>query len=121
MTDLATDETEIEEQVVTPVKTTFAPASPPDTGHATRSATKKAGPSSSPLDTGLDGVVEIRKARRSPFDGWARRKAGVSATATVGKGRKRPGEAIEKGDDSDGGVPISSGAHKKAKSSTSVS
>ena len=126
MTDIATDETEVEEQiakVVTPVKTTFTPATPPETGHATRSTTKKVGLGNSPLSAELDGGgVVVRKGRRSPFDGWARRKAGgASASAATGKGKKRQGELIEKGDElNGGGVPV--GPHsgnKKARASTS--
>ena len=125
MTDIATEETENEEQggarVVTPVKTSFTPATPPTTVHATRSATKKA-VEASPLD---DGPLEVKKkgGKRSPFDGWARRKASASgSSATAGKGRKRQGEALEKGDESDGGVPITSNnGNKKAKSTSTGS
>ena len=118
MTDIATDETEVEEQnarVVTPVKTTFMPATPPETGHATRSTTKKGGLGSSPLSAELDGGgVAVRKGRRSPFDGWARRKAGASASAAMGKGKKRQGELIEKSDElSGGGVAV--GPHSRNK------
>ena len=127
MTDVATEETETEEQggtqVVTPVKTSFTPATPPTTAHATRAATKKR-VEASPLDA---EPVEVKKkgGKRSPFDGWARRKAGTSGSAstTAGKGRKRQGEALEKGDDgSDGGVPINGGgAKKKVKGNTAGS
>lgn len=131
MTDVATEETETEEQggtqeVTTPVKTSFTPATPPTTVHATRAATKK-GAEASPLDS---EPVEVKKkgGRRSPFDGWARRKAGTSSgnaptTAAAGKGgRKRQGEALEKGDDvsSDGGVPINGGVNKKFKATTTA-
>ena len=126
MTDIATDETEAEEQNAkeeTPVKTTFTPATPPETGHATRSRTKKVGLGSSPLSAELDGGgVEVRKGRRSPFDGWARRKAGASASAATGKGKKRHAELIEKGDElnGDGGVPVAPhSGNKKVKASTS--
>jgi len=120
MTDIATDETEIEEPVVTPVKTTFTPASPPETGHATRSATKKAGLGNSPFSAEADGGVKVKKGRRSPFDGWARRKAGASASsASTGKGKKRQGELIEKGDEADGGVPVGHSGNKKARASSS--
>lgn len=124
MTDIATEETENEEQggaqVVTPVKTSFHPATPPTTVHATRAATKKA-VEASPLD---DGVTEVNKksGKRSPFDGWARRKVSApGSSATAGKGRKRQGEALEKGDESDGGVPIISNGNKKAKSTSAGS
>ena len=119
MTDVATDETEIEEQdgqVVTPVETTFTPATPPETGHATRSATKKAATGNSPLMTDTDGGVEIKKGRRSPFDGWARRKVGASASLTAPKGKKRQGESIEKDDGLDGGVPVGHTGNKRVRS-----
>ena len=120
MTDIATDETEIEEPVVTPVKTSFTPASPPDTAHATRSATKKAGTGTSPLGGELDGGVHVKKDRRSPFDGWARRKAGTSAGSAVsGKGKKRQGELIEKGDEAEGGVAVAHSGNKKLRASSS--
>lgn len=120
MTDIATDETEIEELVVTPVKTTFTPTSPPETGHATRSATKKAGMGSSPLSGEVDGGVQVKKGRRSPFDGWARRKAGASASsAATGKGKKRQGELIEKGDQAEGGVAVGHGGNKKLRATSS--
>ena len=126
MTDVATEETETEEQegaqVVTPVKTSFTPATPPTTVHATRAATKK-GVEASPLDA---EPVEVKKkgGKRSPFDGWARRKAGTSGSAptATGKGRKRQGEALEKGDDeTDGGVPINGSVNKKVKGHTAGS
>lgn len=116
MTDLASQETELEaeEQVKTPVKTNFTPATPPTTARATRAATKKV--EALPLGEEAVEVEEVKKkgGKRSPFDGWARRKAGASATSDV-KGRKRQGEALEKGDKSDGGVPVNGGGNKKAK------
>ena len=119
MTDPATDETELEEQemrIATPVKTTFTPATPPETGHATRSATKKAGTSISPLGAELDEGVKVKKGR-SPFDRWARQKPGTSAIVPTGKGKKRQGELMEKGDaESDGGVPVvGNSGNKKAR------
>ena len=121
MTDIATDETEVEEPVVTPVKTTFTPASPPDTGHATRSATKKAGMGSSSLSGEVDGGgVGVKKGRRSPFDGWARRKAGApTSSAATGKGKKRQGELIEKGDEAEGGVSVAHSGNKKLRATSS--
>ena len=82
----------------TPIKATFrglAPDTPPDTGHATRSATKKAakdGLSSlaiSPVK--LDFNKSFKGKKVSPFDGWARTKPGPAA----GKGTKRGVEAME--------------------------
>ena len=125
MTDVATEETEVEEQgapVATPEKASFMPATPPTTGHATRAATKKA-VEASPSFSG-PAQLEIKKkgGKRSPFDGWARRKASASSSsAATGKGRKRQGEVMEKGDDSDGGVPINGAGKKKIKASTASS
>lgn len=87
---------EDDKQVTTPVKTSiFSPTTPPTTGHATRAATKKAA-LDSPSDP-PEPVEAVRYERRgkkvSPFDGWARTKAGTSG---VGKGKKREGEAMEK-------------------------
>lgn len=85
----------------TPVKATFSglvPDTPPDTGHATRSATKKAAkdglsaPAISPVK--LDFNKPLRGKRVSPFDGWARTKPGT----TVGKGTKRSADAVEEMD-----------------------
>ena len=119
MTDVVTEETEVEEQgarLVTPVKTTFTPATPPTTGHATRAATKKAVEASPLVPEPVEEVVKKKGGKRSPFDGWARRKPGASSSsAAVGKGRKRQGEFLEKGDDSDGGVPINGAGRKKMK------
>ena len=92
------------EDIVTPVKKSFAPATPPPTGHATRSSTKKARDTTlSPSemdDDMMEGPAEKRK-KVSPFDGWARTKAGASGE----KGRKREGETMEKGE-RDGGKRI---------------
>ena len=122
MTDIATEETEVEEpeKVVTPIKPSFTPATPPTTVHATRAATKKA-VEASPLDKETVEAVVKQSGQRSPFDGWARRKAGTAAgsTGAAVKGRKRRGESLEKGDDSDGGVPVGGGgANKKTKGTT---
>lgn len=90
------------EEIVTPVKKSFAPATPPTTGHATRSSTKKARDATlSPLDRGVDGI-EVPTGKRkkvSPFDGWARTKAGMGGG---GKGRKREGEAMERSEGAGG-------------------
>ncbi|KAL8769990.1 MAG: hypothetical protein Q9209_004237 [Squamulea sp. 1 TL-2023] len=83
---------------ITPVKQSFAaPATPPTTGHATRSATKHAAMNGNDgsIPFGLpevegEGFVEDegRRTRKktSPFDKWQRAKAG---SASGGKGRKR--------------------------------
>ncbi|KAL8843303.1 MAG: hypothetical protein Q9170_000161 [Blastenia crenularia] len=87
-----------EEKVVTPVKQSFAPVTPPTTGHATRSATKKAATDgdSSPLVPPDLIIGEImspgeRRTRNktSPFDRWQRTKDGSSVQR---KGRKRGAE-----------------------------
>lgn len=107
-TELA-DETE-EEHVVTPVKASFTPASPPSTGHATRASTRKAALDSSPM--GPEMVEErprfmVKKGRNlSPFDGWQRAKS----TAVVGvKGKKRQGESLER--DGDEGKKVRGDGH----------
>ncbi|MCJ1473747.1 hypothetical protein MMC13_002398 [Lambiella insularis] len=85
------------EHVVTPVKSSFTPASPPSTGHATRASTRKAALGSSP--TGPSSVTErprfvVKKGRNpSPFDGWQRAK---SAAVAESKGKKRQGDAMER-------------------------
>ncbi|KAL8719472.1 MAG: hypothetical protein Q9225_003522 [Loekoesia sp. 1 TL-2023] len=92
---------EKEEKVVTPIKQSFAPATPPTTGRATRSATKKAtmNGDSSPLgshDLFLEQTttsVERRPRKKtSPFEGWQRTKGG---SAVQRKGRKRGAEGTE--------------------------
>ena len=96
------------EEIVTPVKKSFAPATPPTTGHATRSTTKKAREATlSPSDMD-DGTMEMpvdKRKKISPFDGWARTKAGANG----GKGRKREGEPMEKGEGY-GGKKVRNGA-----------
>ena len=92
------------EESLTPVKKIFAPATPPTTGHVTRSATRKARDETvSPADLEnerMDLLLEKQK-KPSPFDGWARTKAGASG----GKGRKRGGDLMERSD-GDGGKRI---------------
>ena len=93
MSDIAVD-TE-EEILITPVKPSFTPVSPPTTGHATRAATKKAALDSSPL--GPEPVEFSRNIVKngkkiSPFAGWQRTKAG---SVPNGKGKKREAEATE--------------------------
>ena len=110
MTDVAEDTEEGGVSCVTPVKAIITPASPPLTGHATRSATKKASECnnvSSPLRA-PEPITAIssrgKGKKRSPFDGWKRTKAGASVD---GKWKKR-----------EGGVLIKEGSGKKAKSMT---
>ena len=88
---------EDEKQVNTPVKASvFSPTTPPTTSHATRAATKKAAINllSDPPEPVEAVPYERRGKKVSPFDGWARRKAGASVAG--GKGKKREGEAMEK-------------------------
>lgn len=82
--------------VTTPVKVSiFSPPTPPTTGHATRAITKKTA-----FDLRLDPPepveavsYERRGKKVSPFDGWARTKAGTSGGG--GKGKKREAEGME--------------------------
>ena len=88
---------ENEKEIVTPVKASiFSPPTPPTTGHATRAAMKKSAfdlPSGPPEP--VEAVPYERRGKKvSPFDGWARTKAGTSGPG--GKGKKREGEAMEK-------------------------
>lgn len=113
MTDVGPEETEEEEQAVTtPVNHSFStPTTPPVTGHATRSSTKKAelgysspmGPEPEsepdPLEPpqAPEPVTRRRGKKLSPFDGWQRIKASTSTTSGPSKGRKRGGDVLEKG------------------------
>ena len=95
LTELAPD-TE-EEALVTPVKLSFTPTSPPSTGRATRASTRKAALDSSP--TGPEPAEAkprfvVKHGRTaSPFDNWRRTKAGAAGSS---KGKKRAGESLEK-------------------------
>ncbi|KAL8738269.1 MAG: hypothetical protein Q9181_000904 [Wetmoreana brouardii] len=86
-------------KLVTPVKQSFGPATPPTTCHATRSTTKRTATNvgSSPLgppDSGTVTPAESRPRKKtSPFDEWQRTKAGP---AGHGKGKKRSAEHLEK-------------------------
>ena len=94
MTDLAGD-TE-EEVVVTPVKPTFIPASPPTSGRTTRAASRKAALDSSPLapePVELPSSVAQNVKKRSPFDMWRRTKVGAGG---AGRGKKREGDVLER-------------------------
>lgn len=94
-----------EKKPITPVKESFAaPATPPTTGHATRSATKQAaiynggthfGPSAPELVIeDLPSSTERRPRKKtSPFDVWQRTKA--VSSAGHGKGKKRGAEQME--------------------------
>ncbi|KAL8642967.1 MAG: hypothetical protein Q9228_000411 [Teloschistes exilis] len=81
-----------EEKPVTPVKNSFAPATPPTTGHATRSVTRKAAANggASPLEAAT--VPEGRHRNTSPFYDWQRTKTKPDAH---GRGMKRGAEQIE--------------------------
>ncbi|KAL8954158.1 MAG: hypothetical protein Q9222_000042 [Ikaeria aurantiellina] len=113
LTDIEYPRREQTEKVVTPVKETFGPATPPTTGHATRSMTRRAADSNgtSPFELSeLDGKTiaassEHRPRKKSsPFDGWQRTKAGSTGH---NQGTKRGAEHIEKAQNGAG--------HKKAK------
>ncbi|KAL8694679.1 MAG: hypothetical protein Q9218_000690 [Villophora microphyllina] len=86
-----------EDKPVTPVKQSFAPATPPTTGHATRSATKKAAVNggSSPLAAVVASIATESRHRKktSPFDEWQRTKTG---SAVHGRGKKRDAEQMER-------------------------
>ncbi|KAL9006344.1 MAG: hypothetical protein Q9188_000880 [Gyalolechia gomerana] len=85
-TDIEGEVTDEKEKLVTPIKQSFAPATPPTTGHITRSASKKA------AMNGDNSPLRPRK-KTSPFDGWQRTKTGPPAHR---KGRKRGAEETEK-------------------------
>ena len=93
-----------EAQPTTPVKpTSFSPATPPTTDHATRAYTKKAKLEHLPLEP--PELVEAMPSRPrgkkvSPFDGWLRTKSGSGG---VVKGKKRVAEALEQGEVAGGG------------------
>ena len=99
ITELAPD-TE-EEPLVTPVKVSFTPSTPPTTGHATRASTRRAATGNSPSapePVEMRATVTVQKGRRSsPFDGWKRVKPGVEPAA---KGKKRAAEAAEESGES---------------------
>lgn len=94
------------QKVRTPVKESFVPSTPPDTARATRSAKKKPvvapiGADSSSPGPETTPPPERRGKKVSPFDGWARTKAGVSVTAAAlpSKGKKRGAEAMHDEDE----------------------
>ena len=90
-------EPEGENQITTPVKVpVVSPPTPPTTGHATRATSRKVAPDSpSNPPEPAEAVLYARRGKKvSPFDGWARTKAGTSGVG--GKGKKREGEAMEK-------------------------
>lgn len=86
-----------EKEIVTPLNASiFSPPTPPTTGHATRAGTKKGAFDSppEPPEPVEAGPYERRGKKVSPFDGWARIKAGTSGGG--GKGKKRGAETLEK-------------------------
>ena len=99
--DTPMSDPEEEQHVTTPRKqTVFSPATPPTTGHATRQATKR-----TPEE--LVKPIPYKGKKVSPFDGWARTKAGsANGTAGGGKGRKREAEAMEKADGARGNKKV---------------
>ncbi len=104
MTDAIVD-TE-EEPLLTPVKNTFVPASPPASGRTTRSTKKIVPPEpveSMPTDS-------RNRKKVSPFSSWQRSKAGViSGAGSAGKGKKREGDVMER-DEGIVGKRVRSGA-----------
>ncbi|MCJ1282621.1 hypothetical protein MMC26_001946 [Xylographa opegraphella] len=108
MTELAPETGE--EALVTPVKPSFTPTSPPSTGRATRASTKKAALDSSPMGP---ETVEVKSRfvvkhgrTASPFDNWRRTKAGAVSGS---KGKKREGESLEK--EPEGSKKVKSNGH----------
>ena len=88
--------TEDEKQVTTPVKaSTFSAPSPPTTVPITGGAMKKAALDSPPdPPEPVEAVLYHRHVKKvGPFDGWARKKAGLSGV--VSRGKKRQGETLE--------------------------
>ncbi|KAL8665140.1 MAG: hypothetical protein Q9202_002540 [Teloschistes flavicans] len=85
-----------EEKPVTPVKQYFAPATPPTTGHTTRSVTRKAAADggNSPLEAAPVPIVAESRHRKktSPFNEWQRTK---TKSAAHGRGKKRGAEQME--------------------------
>ena len=119
MSDTTIDEPETQTQEANPVQTTLTDAPPLSSAHATRSATKKLDTSTSSLQVNNGESLQLKKSKKSPFDGWARRKAGASSSYAAPKGTKRHGETMQKGDESDGGVAVgNSSGSKRVKSGT---
>ena len=113
--DHAMSNAEKAQEVTTPIKqSVFSPATPPTTIHATRAATKKAAlDGSSPLSPAepVEAILyEPRGKKVSPFDGWARTKAGIGG---AGRGKKREGDVMEKNEGA-------GGASKKIRSNAVV-
>ena len=108
MTELA-PETE-EEALVTPVKPSFIPTSPPTTGRATRASIKKAALDSSPMGpepVEVNPRFVVKHGRTaSPFDNWRRTKASGAGGA---KSRKREGDSLER--EADEGKRTKSNGH----------
>ena len=88
-----------EPEIETPIKTSFMPATPPDTNRAKRTSSRAA-LNSSPAtdDVGSHAQLVVKRTHRpSPFMSWQRTKAGQSAGA---KGKKRGGEDLERHEES---------------------
>ena len=85
-----------EEPVTTPIKNTFAPATPPTTARKTRSSKKKAEIESDGMVVSSGDTLEFSGGKRggssSPFDGWQRTKPRGVAN---GKGKKRRGDTLD--------------------------
>ncbi|KAL8945022.1 MAG: hypothetical protein Q9216_000006 [Gyalolechia sp. 2 TL-2023] len=97
-TDIEDEATDKKVKSVTPVKQSFAPATPPTTSHNTRSASKKAATNGLRCTLGSqDAIIDETMApadcrprkKTSPFDGWQRTKNGPPAHR---KSRKRSAE-----------------------------
>ena len=99
------------ESVVTPVKKSFEPVTPPATrqksnpdSEQVEGETRSKGKLAMDVDDTETNTIGERKKKVSPFDGWARTKPGFAAP----KGKKREAEELKR-DDGDDGKRIRSG------------
>ena len=81
------------DQIVTPIRSSFEPVSPPTTGHVTRSTTQQS-QTNAPAEGNVSEAAEpppLRRKKVSPFDSWQRTKASRSAS----RGKKRDADEME--------------------------
>ncbi|KAF2843602.1 hypothetical protein M501DRAFT_985706 [Patellaria atrata CBS 101060] len=98
------DVTEEEAELITPVKQTFRPATPPSTVRATRSRAKKDAVSPVTPVEPVSPMPPIKRTSSGPFDKWQRTKSG--------KGTKREGDVLEKSGEA-AGKRVRSGAYSE--------
>ena len=81
-----------DKDLITPAKNRFY-ATPPTTARTTRTTAKRVSPPSSPVEIGseTDSPFTVKRAKKSPFDGWQRSKPGSTSTRTTT--RKRDAES----------------------------